>query len=80
MAESEKMLRQVKHSAILAFLNACLTDILECLGFRQSLEWRRVNQVDTILETFDPPEVFKKYYSLGKTGVDKFGCPGKLIS
>ncbi|KZS17885.1 putative SEC14 protein 2 [Daphnia magna] len=42
---------------------------------RQSLEWRRVNGVDDIFETYIPREVLKKYYPFGQIGVDKFGCP-----
>ncbi|XP_046633896.1 SEC14-like protein 2 [Daphnia pulicaria] len=43
--------------------------------FRQSLEWRQINQVDTILDKWTPPEVLTRYYSLGATGHDKFHCP-----
>ncbi|XP_046633901.1 SEC14-like protein 2 [Daphnia pulicaria] len=42
---------------------------------RQSLEWRRLNRVNEILQTWTPPEVIEKYYSIGQTGYDKFGCP-----
>ncbi|XP_032781292.1 SEC14-like protein 2 [Daphnia magna] len=42
---------------------------------RQTLEWRRVNDVDDIFETYIPREVLKKYYPFGQIGVDKFGCP-----
>lgn len=42
---------------------------------RQSLEWRRLNRVNDILETWTPPEVIEKYYSIGQCGYDKFGCP-----
>ncbi len=41
----------------------------------QSLEWRRVNKVDEILDTFTPSEVFTKYYSMCHIGTDKLGCP-----
>ena len=43
----------------------------------QSLEWRRVNGVDDILEKWSPPEVLTKYYSFGTFGYDKFGSQGK---
>ncbi|KAK4004691.1 SEC14-like protein 2 [Daphnia magna] len=42
---------------------------------RQSLEWRRLNGVDEILDTFKPSEVFQKYFPAGEVGIDKFGCP-----
>ncbi|XP_057372737.1 SEC14-like protein 2 [Daphnia carinata] len=42
---------------------------------RQTLEWRRLNGVDEILDTFKPSEVFQKYFPEGEVGVDKFGCP-----
>ncbi|XP_057372735.1 SEC14-like protein 2 [Daphnia carinata] len=42
---------------------------------RHTLEWRRINEVDDILETHFPREVFKKYFPFGQIGVDKFGCP-----
>ncbi|XP_046460612.1 SEC14-like protein 2 [Daphnia pulex] len=41
---------------------------------RASLAWRQINGVDDILK-WTPPEVFQKYYSLGKIGYDKFNCP-----
>lgn len=34
--------------------------------------------MDEILETYTPPEVMKKYFSMGRFGNDKFGCPGLL--
>ena len=43
----------------------------------QSLEWRKLNQVDDILNTFERPEIMTKYYPMGRCGTDKFG---KLIS
>lgn len=47
--------------------------------FWQSLEWRRLNRVNEILQTWTPPEVIEKYYSIGQTGYDKFGCPRNYI-
>lgn len=41
----------------------------------QSLEWRRLMQVDDVLETYKLPEVIKKFYPLGRCGTDKYGCP-----
>ncbi|EFX85375.1 hypothetical protein DAPPUDRAFT_314193 [Daphnia pulex] len=41
----------------------------------ESLEWRRLNRVNEILQTWTPPQVIEKYYSIGQTGYDKFGCP-----
>lgn len=34
-----------------------------------------MNRVNEILQTWTPPEVIEKYYSIGQTGYDKFGCP-----
>ncbi|KAI9561273.1 hypothetical protein GHT06_012229 [Daphnia sinensis] len=42
---------------------------------RHSLEWRRLNGVDEILDTYKPSEVFLKYFPAGEVGVDKFGSP-----
>ncbi|XP_057372740.1 SEC14-like protein 2 [Daphnia carinata] len=42
---------------------------------RQSLEWRRVNGADDILDTYTPIEVLRNYFSLGQVGIDKFDCP-----
>ncbi|EFX62164.1 hypothetical protein DAPPUDRAFT_120465 [Daphnia pulex] len=42
---------------------------------RQSLEWRRVNGVDGILQSYTPNEIIKKYFSMGQAGFDKFGSP-----
>ncbi|XP_046460982.1 SEC14-like protein 2 isoform X2 [Daphnia pulex] len=42
---------------------------------RQSIEWRRANRIDGILDQWEPPEVLKKYYPVELAGVDKFGCP-----
>ncbi|XP_046633824.1 SEC14-like protein 2 [Daphnia pulicaria] len=42
---------------------------------RQSLEWRRVNGVDGILQSYTPNEIIKKYFSMGQAGLDKFGSP-----
>lgn len=43
----------------------------------QSLDWRRANKADEILNTFTPPEAFVKYYSMNHIGTDKFDCPRK---
>jgi len=42
---------------------------------RKSLEWRKINRIDTILEEWEIPEVLEKYNSMGVCGNDKFGCP-----
>lgn len=42
---------------------------------RNSLSWREKNNVDTILEDFESPEVIKKYFTGGTSGFDKEGCP-----
>jgi len=42
------------------------------------LEWRKINKIDELLSnSFDCPEVFKKYFSYGRCGSDKKNCPGK---
>ena len=48
--------------------------------FEQMLEWRTNNKVDDVLQTFTPPEVFNKYFSLAHVSKDKIGCPRNLIS
>lgn len=35
----------------------------------QSLQWRKLNQVDKILEEWRPPEVMQKYFSTGQLGI-----------
>jgi len=40
-----------------------------------SLEWRKNNEVDSILENWHPPEVLLKYFPASLVGRDKFGCP-----
>ncbi|KAK6967844.1 SEC14-like protein 2 [Biomphalaria glabrata] len=40
---------------------------------RNHFRWREENNVDTILEDFQPPEVMKKYYPGGLFGQDKEG-------
>ncbi|KAI9561272.1 hypothetical protein GHT06_012228 [Daphnia sinensis] len=42
---------------------------------KQSLEWRRINGADDILDTYTPIEVLRNYFSMGQVGIDKFGCP-----
>jgi len=42
---------------------------------RKSMEWRKVNQIDTILDDWEIPEVLDKYHSMGVCGNDKFGSP-----
>lgn len=48
----------------------------------QSMEWREENKIDILVDKWQPSEVLKKYYSMGETGFDKFGCNGiqKLTS
>lgn len=43
---------------------------------RQSVEWRQLNRVSDILNSWTPPKVFENYFSFGQCGKDKFGCPG----
>nr|CAH0108700.1 unnamed protein product [Daphnia galeata] len=47
---------------------------------RQSLEWRQFNGVDDILNWYVPPELMSKYFSLGKVGLDRFGCPVESVT
>ncbi|XP_060077261.1 SEC14-like protein 2 [Ylistrum balloti] len=42
---------------------------------RNSLSWREKNNVDTILDDFESPDVLKKYFTGGTSGFDKEGCP-----
>jgi len=42
---------------------------------RKSLEWRKMNKMDTILDEWEIPEVLDKYYSMGVCGKDKYACP-----
>lgn len=44
----------------------------------QTIEWRREKKIDSILETYSRPEVYQKYFSMGRCGTDKFGCPRKI--
>ena len=41
------------------------------------MEWRRHYNIDTLLEDYESPEVFKKYFSADFVGYDKFNNPGK---
>lgn len=43
----------------------------------QSIEWRQINQVDEIVDNWNPPEILRKYYAFGSPGYDKFDCPGQ---
>ena len=40
----------------------------------QSIEWRKKSCIDDI-ESWDPPEVLKKYFVGGHIGYDKEGSP-----
>jgi len=42
---------------------------------RQSLEWRKLYRIDTLLEDFHPPEVFNAYFSTTFFGYDKLHHP-----
>ena len=44
------------------------------LPILQNVEWRKTNCIDDI-ESWDPPEVLKKYGVGGIVGFDKAGCP-----
>ena len=76
--QAEKMLRSVTESRrstghcgsvlFVSFLKSSRPCTL------QSLEWRKANEIDTIVN-WDPPEVLVKYLPVNIVGRDKFGCP-----
>ena len=74
VARAEKMLRQVQRFLLRHLMK--LNQVKNSIPAQKSLEWRRVNKVDTIFERYTPSEVIQKYFSFGQIGVDKFGCPG----
>ncbi len=74
VARAEKMLRQVLVFKL--FLSCAYFNVGRILNFFKSLEWRRINGVDGILQSYTPNEIIKKYFSMGQAGLDKFGCPG----
>lgn len=81
VVEAENMLRQVS-LALSTKLTIKKKDLFKLMDqlfdyFTKSLEWRRANKVDEILDTFTPPEAFVKYYSMNHIGTDKFDCPRK---
>ncbi|XP_057372015.1 SEC14-like protein 2 [Daphnia carinata] len=39
---------------------------------RKSLEWRQTNRVDEMIDESELPEVMRKYFAVGHTGVDKY--------
>ena len=39
------------------------------------MEWRKAKKIDTLLQTFQQPEVMEKYYPGGVCGLDKEGRP-----
>ncbi|XP_053625554.1 SEC14-like protein 2 [Plodia interpunctella] len=42
---------------------------------RDSMKWREKWEIDTTLQTWEPPEVLQKYFPSGSTGFDKEGSP-----
>ncbi|XP_023237938.1 SEC14-like protein 2 isoform X1 [Centruroides sculpturatus] len=42
---------------------------------RKHLTWRVKNKIDNILKEYTPPEVLRKYWSLGFLGYDQENCP-----
>ncbi|XP_071480689.1 SEC14-like protein 2 [Diadema antillarum] len=59
---------------LLKFLRARRFDLKKAEQmFRKDLEWRKENKVDTILEWYNIPDVFVKYWAGGVTGMDKEG-------
>lgn len=40
------------------------------------MEWRKENEIDDLVDKWQPPDVLKKYYSIGEIGYDKYGCNG----
>jgi hypothetical protein len=43
--------------------------------FRDDLAWRKENDIDNILTSYEPPEVMTKYYPGGHPGISKDGFP-----
>ena len=41
----------------------------------KSLEWRRSNRIDDLLDVWTPPTVLQQHFLLQMCGQDKFGCP-----
>lgn len=41
----------------------------------QDQEWRRVNEIDKLVTSYEPPEVLEKYYPGGIIGQTKDGYP-----
>ena len=46
----------------------------------QSLEWRRQYRIDTLLDDFTSPEVFRRYFAAGFVGVDQAHNPRKYLT
>nr|XP_054768173.1 SEC14-like protein 2 [Lytechinus pictus] len=67
---------QPKHDDVmlLKFLKARRFDLKKAEDmFRKDLKWREENKVDTVMEWFKVPEVFKRYWAGGVSGLDKGG-------
>ncbi|XP_046460797.1 SEC14-like protein 2 [Daphnia pulex] len=47
---------------------------------RRSVEWRKANRIDGIVEQWEPPMALVKYYPMGIIGADKFFCPLWVVS
>ncbi|KZS17891.1 SEC14 protein 2 [Daphnia magna] len=47
---------------------------------RRSVEWRRANRVDEILDQWEPPVALVKYYPMSIIGNDKFYCPVSVVA
>ncbi|BFZ04428.1 hypothetical protein BsWGS_07467 [Bradybaena similaris] len=59
---------------LLRFLRARNFDLNKSEAMlRNHFRWRQQNNIDTILQDFEPPEVMRKYYTGGLFGQDKEG-------
>ncbi|XP_030846868.1 SEC14-like protein 2 [Strongylocentrotus purpuratus] len=59
---------------LLRFLRARKFDLNKTeVMFRNDVTWRKENNIDTILETFEVPEALKTYWCGGVSGLDKEG-------
>jgi hypothetical protein len=47
---------------------------------RNSLEWRRQHKIDELPDPSTFPEVLVKYFPVGVSGADKFGCPVWIVA
>jgi hypothetical protein len=46
---------------------------------KESVQWRKDNRVDELLDTYKPNEIFLRYFTIAKIGYDKEGRPLLLV-